>query len=281
MFEAAIKPSSPWHRDWQDEGHVRLFDSRSVLSDRALVGHYEAFNDILLLGEILSRNPKVSLLEAGCATGELYRYLQIRYPSVRYHGLDISRAALERARQKYPQGRFLLHDPEVPLASTLHAADLARPMEVIYAKDVVHHQTKPLEFLEQMLDLASEAAVFRLRTRDRGETVLDPELSCQYHYNGWVPYLVLNLQETINFVRARRPECELKVQRHPIILGGKENRYLPKECYLPETGTAETAMAVWFHPERPGELQIEDRRDMQPPSPWYSRWRKRNGHPTG
>ena len=273
--------SSPWHRDWQDEGHVRLFDSRSTLADRALIGHYRAFSDVLLLEENLSRNPNALLLEVGCATGELSRYLRRQHPGTRYYGLDVSRAALERARQKYPKGRFLLHDPAVPLAETLRSAGLSEPVEVVYSKDVVHHQTDPFGFLGQMLDLASTAAVFRLRTRDRGETVLDPELSCQYHYNGWMPYLVLNLQETLDFVRQRRPQCQVKVQRNRMILGGKENRYLPKECYLAETGTAETTLAVWLQAERPGEIRIEDRRDMQFPLPWYARWKGGNGHAAG
>lgn len=239
------------------------------------MSHYEAFSDVLLLGDVLSRNPDAQVVEIGCATGELYRYLQLKHPSVRYVGVDVSRVALQRAKQKYPEGLFILHDPEAPLEETLRQAGLREETEVIYSKDVIHHQTDPWGFLGQLLDRASKAAVVRLRTRDQGETVLDPNLSCQYHYNGWVPYLVLNLQEIIDFVRQRRPGAQLKVQRNRMILGGKENRYLPKECYLPETGTAETALAVLLKPDRPGEVLLEDKQDMRFPLPWYARWRKR------
>jgi SAM-dependent methyltransferase len=229
---------------------------------------------VLLLGRILARQPAARLLEVGCATGELCRYLHLKHPSTRYHGLDVSRAALERAREKYPQDRFLLHDPEAPLARTLHLAGLSGPVEVVYSKDVVHHQTDPFGFLGQLLDLASDATVVRLRTRDRGETVLDPELSCQYHYNGWMPYLVLNLEETVDYVRRRHPKAEVTVQRHRMVLGGKENRCLPKDCYLPEVGTAETALAILLKTDRPGEVTVEDKPDMRFPEPWTARLRR-------
>ncbi len=252
-----------------------MFDARSALSDRALAGHYGAFNDVRMLGGILSRNPGASLVEVGCATGEFHRYLRLQFPSVRYCGIDVSRVALERARQKYPKGLFLLHSPERPVAETLLSGGQPESAEVVYSKDVVHHQTDPFGFLGQLLDRATEAVVVRLRTRDSGETVMDPELSCQYHYDGWMPYLVLNLQETVDFVRRRRPKAEVTVQRHRMVLGGKENRYLPKECYLLETGTAETAMAVLLKSGRPGEVRVEDKPDMRFPLPWYARWRSK------
>lgn len=270
-----IKPGSKWHQDWQSPGHVRTYDARSAWPDRRLAAHYETFNDVLLLGKALARRPAARLVEVGCATGELCRYLHLKHPSTRYHGLDVSRVALERAREKYPQDRFLLHDPEAPLARTLHSAGLSGPIEVVYSKDVVHHQPDPFGFLGQLLDLASDAAVVRLRTRDFGETVMDPELSCQYHYDGWMPYLVLNLQETIDFVRRRLPQAEVIAQKNHMVLGGKENRYLPKECYLPQTGTAETAMAVLIETDHPGCVRVEDKVDMRFPLPWHARWRSR------
>lgn len=270
-----VRRDSRWHRDWQSEGHVRLFDSRSALSDRALIAHYEAFNDVHLLGEFLSRNPQLYLVEVGCATGEFYRYLRLKYPSVQYAGVDIARPALERARRKYPEALFVLQEPGFSLSGWLRSVGRPEKVAVIYSKDVVHHQPDPFDFLGQLLEAASGAAILRLRTRDSGASVLDPNLSCQHHYNGWMPYLVMNLQETVEYVQRSLPHCEVIVQRHHVILGGRENRYLPKECYLPETGTAETAMAVLLNSDHPGEVRIEDKPEMRFPAPWYARWRNR------
>ena len=49
-----------------------------------------------------------------------------------------------------------------------------------------------------------------------------------------------------------------------MILGGRNDRFLPKECYLPETRTAETAVGVFKKTASPGRVTIEDRPDGNP-----------------
>lgn len=252
------KTASQWYQAWQDRSHASVFDARSRLSDRALVGAYESFSDVLLLGKILSKNPRARLAEVGCATGEFYRYLKRRHPWVTYGGIDISRVAIQRAKEKYPQGSFTVHPPDASLADSLRSAGFPEQVEVIYSKDVVHHQTDPFGLLGQLLEHATEALVVRLRTRDSGQTVLDPELSCQYNYRDWAPFLVLNVDETVRFLQQKAPEAELVLCRSYQVLGGQENRYLPKECYLPETGTAETAVAVLRKSGNPGKVSFRD-----------------------
>lgn len=232
------------------------------MDDKSLVRNYESFNDVRLLNERLDRSRKVSLLEVGSATGEFYRYLRLKYPNVDYYGIDISRSAIARAREKYPRARFFLSDVNVKMTDVVRQLGVSRNPGVVYVKDVVHHQTTPLEFISQLLHVTSEALVMRLRTRDVGQTVADPELSCQYHYHGWMPYIVMNLQELIDHITSQVPGCELVVYRNHMILGGRENRFLPKECYLAETGTAETAVGIFLRTESPGRVSVEDRRDQ-------------------
>lgn len=134
----------------------------------------------------------------------------------------------------------------------------------MYAKDVVHHQLKPLGFVSDLIKVASEAVTFRCRTRDIGLTEWDPERSCQYHYDGWMPYIVTNLDELIDHIKSEAPRAEIVVYRNHIILGGQYNRYLPKDCYLKETGTAETAVGVFLSSESPGKITVQDRLDQNP-----------------
>ena len=251
-----------WHADWQSGDHARLFDSRHVLDGKNLIRNYESFNDVWLLNEHLDRSRRVSLLEVGCATGEFYRYLRIKYPQVDYYGIDISRAAIVRAREKYPRAQFFLNDPNLRLVDTLKQLGIPEDPDIVYVKDVVHHQTNPWEFVTQLLEATSETLIMRVRTREVGPTVTDPELSCQYHYDGWMPYIVMNLQELIDHITSQRQKCELVVHRNHVILGGRENRFLPKECYLPETGTAETAVGVFLRTEHPGSVRVADRKDQ-------------------
>lgn len=261
---AAPAANTKWYADWQHQEHARQFDGRAALSNRELVRNFESFNDVRLLNERLDRTRAVTLLEVGCATAELYRYLRTTRPLVQYHGVDISRAAIARAREKYPEARVMEIEPGVPLAAVIERFGLPGKPAFVWCKDVIHHQTDPFGMLAELLGMASDGVLLRTRTRDIGPTVMDPEQSCQYHYDGWMPFLVLNLQEVLDRITQAAPQAEAIVYRHHMILGGRENRFLPKECYLPETGTAETAIGVFFKSAHPGRVTIADRTDMNP-----------------
>ena len=264
--KAPAGPSS-WYSDWQDQRHVQLFDARARLGRSALIRNYETFSDVRLLKERIPASRPTRLLEVGCATGEFSRYLRYRFPSVDYAGVDVSRAAIEHARRKYPEGRFGVADPARTVLENFQAAGSRGRPHLLYSKDVLHHQVDPWGFLAQLLDAAEEGVVLRTRTRDRGPTVLDPERSCQYHYDGWMPYLVLNVDELVAAVRRQHPSAELRLVRNHRVLGGRENRFLPRDCYLRETGTAETAVSLSLRTDRPGRTQISDEEEPSPVSP--------------
>ena len=261
-----------WFRDWQNPEHVRRFDGRAELDDRNLVRNYDAFNDVRLLSQCLQPGRALNLLEVGCATGEFSRYLRLTRPAVRYTGVDVSQPALACARQKYPNAAFYRIDPSQGLASGLSALKLPQP-EVLYAKDVVQHQAKPFDFVTDMVQAASESVIFRCRTRDVGKTELDPDRSCQYHYDGWMPYMVLNIQELVDRILGQLPGCEIVVLRHHMVLGGEHQRFLPKDLYLKEAGTAETAVGVLKTSAAGGRVRIEDRDDETPRYTWSYRLR--------
>jgi SAM-dependent methyltransferase len=253
-----------WYADWQHATHARHFDGRHDLDGKNLVRNYESLNDVRLLNERVERSRPLTLVEVGCATGEFYRYLRSRYPHVAYWGLDISEPAIGWARAKYPAARFFVTRPDARLPQVLPELGLAGAPDVVYAKDVLHHQTKPFEFLADVLSAAGEAAIIRCRTRDVGATELDPEKSCQYHYGGWMPYIVINLPELVGYASDAAPGAEIVVLRHHMVLGGQHGRFLTKECYLPETGTAETAIGVFKKTATPGRVTIEDRAAVVP-----------------
>jgi len=256
---AALKPGSEtWYGDWQNRRHVRLFDSRSRLNDRALVRHFSRFSDVLLLDGIAKELKAKNVLEVGCATGEFHRYLRQKHPALCYVGVDLSAMAIERARQKYPEASFRVCREDLSVQENLATMGLDTRFEMVYSKDVLHHQPDPFRFLEQLRSVSRGALVLRTRTRDTGATVLDPQLSCQHTYEGWVPYIVLNLQELISFFQKMDPTAEIRVVRQRTVLGGEKRRFLPKECYLPETGTAETTVGVLFQTRNPSRVDVRD-----------------------
>ena len=258
-----LTDTAQWYADWQSQAHSVHFDSRAGLDSRNLVRNYECLNDIRILSERILPSQPLNLLEVGCATGEFCRYLRIRYPHIAYCGFDISQAAIDRARQKYPQGRFFVSNPDRPLAESLKQWGVHPLPELVYSKDVVHHQTQPFEFLAELLHCATDAVILRLRTRDVGPTELDPEKSCQYHYHGWTPYIVMNVDEVLSCIQREVPQGEIVLYRHYTVLGGRVNRFLPKDCYLPETKTAETAIGVFLNTPHPGKMTVANRQEPE------------------
>jgi hypothetical protein len=224
---------------WQESVHADFFDARARFTLRTLRRAYENFNEFRLFLEHKRDIRGRMFVEIGCATGELYRYLSGYHPEFNYYGFDISEPGIERAVEKYPDGRFAVCKPDL---SDLIAAEL-KPA-VVWARDVVLHQPDPFDYLSRLLPISNEVTILRLRTRDRGATVHDPELSCQLHYKSWVPYIVLNVEEAIETITRAIPVQKMIIMKSYVQLGGWHNRYLPKDCYYPETGTAETAIYI-------------------------------------
>jgi hypothetical protein len=68
----------------------------------------------------------------------------------------------------------------------------------------------------------------------------------------------------VGYASDAAPGAEIVVLRHHMVLGGQRGRFLPKECYLRETGTAETAVGVFQKTASPGRVTIIDREDGVP-----------------
>lgn len=242
------------HAAWQAPAHSETFDIWADLPVSALRKTYESFNEMRLFVHALPNIQGNEFVEVGCATGELYRYLKYFRPRFQYTGFDISDAAICRAKEKYPDGRFFLCGADVSDLG-MSSATCRRPA-VLFSRDVVHHQPSALDFLAGLVTIPSEAAFLRIRTRDRGPSVLDPHLSCQLTYQKWVPYIVLNIDEVIQTVVKARPVESLHIYKNHQVLGGRYGRFLPKACYEPETGTAETALYIRFSEERKTDTRI-------------------------
>lgn len=250
-----------WYAAWRTPAHARGFDSRARLGHRALRRWYEQFNDMRMLRDVLNTSPRATVVEIGCATGDMCRYLARTHPAARYVGVDISEPAIARARAKYPAAVFAVHDAARPLSQTLTGMGLPYAADIVYAKDVVHHQPRPLSFITELCACTRSALIMRCRTRDLGATVWDPDESCQYNWGQWTPYIVINVDDLVTHIRAQAPAAEIRIWKHRLILGGHHNRYLPKDCYLPETATAETAVGVFLETGRPGAVSVEDRQE--------------------
>ncbi len=217
---------------WQQKEHQETFSLWDKLSTKTLIKRCYDFNEFQLYKEIVGHKECQTISDIGCATGGFYRFFKATWPDINYTGVDISDNALEKAQARYPSGTFKKYNSHIS-------------SDIIFCRDVVHHQTEPGAFLENLYDAAERYLIIRIRTREEGTTVFDPNISCQYTYNHWVPYIVFNTQELISLIESFNPApTNISIRRNPIVLGGNVGRYLPKELYYPETGTSETAILI-------------------------------------
>jgi len=225
---------------WNDPIHAEHFDVMSTKPNLILKSRFESFGEGKLIKRWKPHKERGSLFEVGCATGELYRYIHNYRRDLNYKGFDISEPAIERAKQKYPDGNFY------KLVSGIdEIVDSFGQSEAVWCRDVVLHQKDPYLFLDKLIDLAKEALFIRLRTRDNGDTEFNTNASRQLHWDKyWVPYIVLNINELISRIEAHKNIKSLVIHRAYDVLGGNNHRLLPEELYFSSTGTAETALFI-------------------------------------
>jgi SAM-dependent methyltransferase len=237
---------------WSVQEHAQAFDYMHATPDFILKKHYESFNEGRLLNYCNVGNGSNKFFEIGCATGELYRYISKYRSDYSYHGFDISEPTIARAKQKYPKANFhlLIGGPEEILQN------FGQP-EVVWCRDVVFHQNDPYFFLDNLISLAKESLIVRLRTRDIGDTVFDTQLSCQLHWDKfWVPYIVLNTDELIRRIERHQDVKKIVVCRAYEVLGGHNHRFLPKELFFSNSRTAETALLIQKGSRSGNDLEI-------------------------
>lgn len=202
---------------------------------------YGCFIENQYLLEAATKPDIATMLDVGCATAPAYRYLKRNglNGKVKYLGLDLSGPAVTRAQSIHPEARF-----EVTAGDPL-VSKFPERFDLVYSRDTVLHQESPYTFLDDLLAVTGKVLILRLRTRDTGETCFDVESSCQFHYEQfWMPYIVLNIDELLDNLKGNERVRKIRFNRSYEVLGGNNQRFLPKNLYESATGGAETSLMI-------------------------------------
>lgn len=227
---------------WQNNEHAKEFGKAGRKKDfKIWITKFQRYIPARCLNYLVnvSVSRPISVLDVGCASGNFYAYLSSIDASGEwtYKGLDISKPAIEFARKQYGQELF----DQIGVDEDLSG----RNADIVLSIDVFIHQVKPFEHLNRIINTSNKFLVVRLRTRDNGETVLDPAMSCQMQYGEWVPWIVCNTNELYEKI-LEFSESPVKISsfKRPKILAGEGDRYLPKELYLENSKTALTTLII-------------------------------------
>ena len=239
-----MRIKSDHYKGWDTAAHLETFDLWNRMTPYHFSKAYGCFEENrYILGAIashlLSCNRHPSILDVGCATGTLYKYLKQNFASnkIDYKGIDLSSHAINAAT--------LIHGDSLFEAVNEDWHEIHEPADIVYSRDTIMHQEEPYLFLENLLKLTKNYLILRLRTRDSGATVFDTEKSCQAHYsNFWMPYIVLNFDELVNFLKSFKEVSSVTINRSYEVLGGHNQRNLPKELFFENAGGAETSLMI-------------------------------------
>ena len=231
---------SKTHIGWDTLDHLKEFDHWNNMNNYEFIFKYGSFEEQKYLKERILDFKNPSILDFGCATGTTNKYLRLIGKNInyKYKGIDISKPAIEKAKTYYDKEEFELIEQNSDFLDK-------NKFDIVYSRDTVLHQNDPYKFLKSLLFATKKSLILRLRTRDIGATIFDIDNSCQLHYeNYWMPYIILNFDELINFLKDQKNVRNIRVNKSYMVLGGQNYRYLEKELYYKKTGTAETALLI-------------------------------------
>ena len=248
-----METASPWHL----AQHPRDYNYLAGLPVWMRRRFYARYNEMALLPV----TAPVSILEVGCATGEVALYLHDRYPTAAYTGTDISRHAVAVATRKFPPCRGLWPKDHawVPSFWCGDFRDIGRKDELVFCRDVVHHQDDPLAFLTALYAKTSRYLLVRLRTTLRRDSIR----GCQTINGLTVPYWVLSEHDLRRWSRTLTPLAAVTVFEHPKVC--QSSVVVPNQY---EHGIyAETAMVL----DKRGPDKFSWRIQMESPLPFWLR----------
>lgn len=231
---------SPTHSGWDTKDHLELFDGWNKIGRFEFIFRYGNFEELKYLKEKIKKYHNPTVLDFGCATGTTNRFLRLiaKKQSYLYKGVDISSQAIERAKELYEESEFELINENSNFLNK-------NKYDIVFSRDTVLHQKDPYGFLKSLINATRKSLILRLRTRDKGKTILDIDQSCQMHYeNFWMPYIVLNIDELVDFLIKIERVYSIRINKSYEQLGGFNKRYLPKDLYYEKTGTAETSVLI-------------------------------------
>jgi trans-aconitate methyltransferase len=130
----------------------------------------------------LDKNKSYSILDFGCGTGLLCKFISERFPNAKIEGIDISKQMIEKAKINCPNCNFYVGD--------ITSINLPN-YDVIVSKDVFNHIDDIHHTISRLNDLLNPKGTLVIANRERERKIKDEivstletmsyEISTEYH----------------------------------------------------------------------------------------------------
>ena len=179
--------------------------------------------------------PGAKVLDVGCASGGFFNIMRSLEPHIEYTGIDIAEAAIELAKQKYPEARFLATDGiEIPFEG--------QSFDLVHCTSVLVIEPRYKELLKEMYRVSNRFVLADIRLMKdiaNHPRLGDSRYRIQFEgdFEGaTVPYVVSDADEVVNYI--------LELDPKPKALRG--TGYLHKVSEMAETPFSEVCMTILF-----------------------------------
>lgn len=148
--------------------------------------------------------PGAKVLDIGCASGGFFNIMRSMEPTIEYVGMDIVEPALELARNRYPEARFMLADGfEIPFDDGT--------FDLVHCTSVLNNEPRYQELLPEMYRVSNRFVLTDMRllkdlatTGDGGPFFYDIKFEGDSQ-EATVPYVVNDADEVVNYLLGLEP----------------------------------------------------------------------------
>ena len=148
--------------------------------------------------------PGAKVLDIGCASGGFFNIMRTMEPAIDYVGMDIVEQAVELAKNRYPEARFMLGDGfEIPFDDGT--------FDVVHCTSVLNNEPRYQELLPEMYRVSNRFVLTDMRLLTNLAIM---ENTGPYYYDikfegdsneATVPYVVNDADEVVNHVLGLQP----------------------------------------------------------------------------
>lgn len=140
-------------------------------------------------------------LDVGCSCGGFNSIMKSYNPRLRYTGVDIIPRFIDIARERYPDAQFVVGD-----GTNLDFPDHA--FELVHSSGILHLNSHYQDIVREMYRVSSKYILCDFRLTEGRDTIgeMDVNLVGQDRALGVLPYVVLNTQQHLEFLKGLKPK---------------------------------------------------------------------------
>jgi len=146
--------------------------------------------------------PGAAVLDVGCASGGFFNIMRTFEPNIEYTGIDLSERAVELARERYPEARFVLTEGfELPFEDN--------SFDIVHCTSVFNNEPNYQEMMKEMYRVSNRFVLVDIRLLKGIGNVRESVYNIQFNGGGveaTVPYVVNDADEVANFILQLEPK---------------------------------------------------------------------------